>query len=77
MEKSPSEEFSIYKLETLTYGTKPASYLTTKCIQIISDNVNVSHPMASEAIRSCFYIDDILTGCDNLADAKNLIVELS
>ena len=33
--------------------------------------------MALEAIRSCFYIDDILTGCDNLADAKNLIVDLS
>ncbi len=46
---SPVEEF---ELHTVTYGTKPASFLATKCLEVLGNTAK--NPIVSEAIKSHF-----------------------
>lgn len=75
--KHPSEPITQYVLNTLTYGTAPASYLATRCLKQISLDVQNSYPAESETILNDFYIDDLLTGSNLEQDIielrKNLV----
>ncbi|XP_062542344.1 uncharacterized protein LOC134210313 [Armigeres subalbatus] len=58
---SPLEEVCVYELNTVTYGTKPAPRTV---------------PLAAQAITEDTYMDDVITGCDNLEDAKKIQQQL-
>ena len=73
----PSENLSVFKLSTVTYGTKSASYLATKCLQKISKDISVSHPEVSNVIEKSFYIDDGFSRSDSLKETRNLIEKLN
>ena len=64
-----SEPFSVYSLNTVTFGIKPVPYLATKCIQQIAEYVRQEFPIAAKLIRSDFFVDDVISGCDNLEEA--------
>ncbi|CAI6372181.1 unnamed protein product [Macrosiphum euphorbiae] len=68
----PDDEVQEYQLKTVTYGTKPASYIATGCLKKLSDENKVQYPMASEAIASDFYMDDLLSGASSLSEAIKL-----
>ncbi|XP_077296682.1 uncharacterized protein LOC143918616 [Arctopsyche grandis] len=51
-----------YKLNTVTYGTSSAPFLATRCLVQLAEDNKVKFPEASEAISSCFYVDDLLAG---------------
>ncbi len=40
----PSKEIQEYQLTTLMYGTTPASYLATKCLQMLAEEVKEDQP---------------------------------
>nr|CAH7742265.1 unnamed protein product [Callosobruchus chinensis] len=61
-----------YELKTVTYGTKSAPYLATRCIKELAILHEKSDPEASEIIMNCFYVDDMLMGANNLKDAVQL-----
>ena len=65
----PSEPFSVYRLNIVTFGTKPVPYLATKCIQQIAEYVRQEFPIAAKLIWSDFFISDVISGCDNLEEA--------
>lgn len=46
-----------YKLLTVTYGTRVASFLATRCLLEIS--YNVSGSVTQRAIQQDFYVDDL------------------
>ena len=48
---SISKPISVYELTTVTYGTAPASYLATKCLNVLADECAELFPLASEAIH--------------------------
>nr|CAI5818359.1 unnamed protein product [Callosobruchus analis] len=74
---SPERELSHYRLNTVTYGTSPAPFLATRCLQQAAfDNLD-SFPEASDAIINDFYMDDILSGHDTVQDAIRLKNEIT
>ncbi|XP_063911926.1 uncharacterized protein LOC135128776 [Zophobas morio] len=68
----PSEPLNTYRLLTLTYGTKPASFIATRCLKELADQNQARYPVASEIIRRDFYMDDLLTGADSIEDLTKI-----
>jgi len=69
----------MFELLTVTYGTKPASFLAIKCLHELAELEKENFPIASQVITRDFYVDDLLTGSDTLqsvVDLKEQIVEL-
>lgn len=62
----PREELSIYQLNTVTYGTKSAPYLAIKCLHELADQNSVKFSNEAACIKNDFYVDDLLTGADNI-----------
>lgn len=60
--ENPSDEISVYELNTVTYGTTSAPYLAIRSlIQIALDNQE-RYPLESRIIQEDFYVDDLITG---------------
>jgi len=68
----PSDKLKEYCLNTITYGTTPASYLATTCLEKLAHEYEKKAPFAAQAIKSDFYMDDLLTGTNKLEDTINL-----
>ena len=60
-----SEPISYFKLNTVTYGTRPAPYLAIKCLKEISHDNNMHFPLAANFLEKNFYVDDGLGGADS------------
>lgn len=58
--KNPADQLKEYRLCTVTYGTKPASYLATRCLSEIGKSINNSK--LHRIISKDFYVDDLLSG---------------
>lgn len=66
------EPIQSYELITLTYGTKPASFIATKCVQQLAEYEKEYFPIAVKVALTDFYTDDLLTG----ANTKKEILQL-
>lgn len=73
--ESPDEPFLVYQLNTVTYGTKPASFLATKCLEVLG-NECTDNVLAKQAIQRSFYMDDLLCGADTLEAAIKLRADI-
>ncbi|XP_062556931.1 uncharacterized protein LOC134221760 [Armigeres subalbatus] len=73
---SPLEEVAMYELNTVTYGTKPAPFLATRTMKQLAMDEGERYPLAAKAITEDTYMDDVITGCDNLDEAKKLQIQL-
>ncbi|XP_058839510.1 uncharacterized protein LOC131694986 [Topomyia yanbarensis] len=69
---SPDEPVSSFQLQTVTYGTASAPYLATKTIQQVATVARDSFPVAADAIADDFYVDDFLSGADDIPSASQL-----
>ncbi|XP_065086854.1 uncharacterized protein LOC135708681 [Ochlerotatus camptorhynchus] len=74
---SEDEPILEYCLNTVTYGTKSASYLATKCVQQLLLSHQRQFPDAVKKAIKGIYVDDVLTGADSADEAKHLRQELS
>lgn len=70
--EKPEEELKHYKLNTVTYGTAPASFLAIRALHEIANIFEHEYPQASSTIKSDFYVDDLISGANNIDDAKRL-----
>jgi len=68
----PTQPMNVYRLNTLTYGTVPASYLATACLERLAKTECDSCPEVGESIIRDFYIDDYLGGAMSKANANKL-----
>lgn len=59
---SPEEEVKHFQLNTVTYGTASASFISTRCLQQVAIDNDKTYSIESDIIRSDFYVDDLLTG---------------
>lgn len=74
-----SDEVEAFELVTVTYGTKPASFLAVRCLQQLAEIEEENFPVVAEVIRRDFYMDDLLTGANTvheLTQLKKKITEL-
>lgn len=72
---SPTETLNDYRLLTVTYGTRAASFLATRCLLELSYTVN-DHA-TQRAIQQDFYVDDLLSGGQDEAECYELYQNLS
>ncbi|XP_018376530.1 PREDICTED: uncharacterized protein LOC108769819 [Trachymyrmex cornetzi] len=70
-----SSDVTVYELTTLTYGTSSAPYLATRCLKYLAEQHASEFPVGSKCVERDFYVDDLLTGADTIADAKLIIKE--
>lgn len=61
----PDAEVEHYQLNTITYGTAPASFLATRCLQQIAHDIKGRLPEISNIILKNFYVDDLLLSVDS------------
>ncbi|GFV20671.1 integrase catalytic domain-containing protein [Trichonephila clavipes] len=66
----------IFRLTTVTYGTKSAPYLATRSLKQLAIDDGDKYPLAAKVIMSDVYIDDLLTGADDLESGRKLQVQL-
>ncbi|GFV14681.1 DUF1758 domain-containing protein [Trichonephila clavipes] len=65
----------IFRLTTVTYGTKSAPYLATRSLKQLAIDDGDKYPLAAEVIMSDVYMDD-LTSADDLESGRKLQVQL-
>ncbi|XP_036337045.1 uncharacterized protein LOC118747130 [Rhagoletis pomonella] len=58
----PRDPISLYELKTVTFGINCAPYLAIRTLHQLADEVESSFPIASEILRKCMYVDDVLAG---------------
>ncbi|XP_045479814.1 uncharacterized protein LOC123684564 [Harmonia axyridis] len=73
---SPSEPIGAYRLNSVTYGVAPAPFLALRTLSQLAEDEGASFPNASKILLRDIYVDDIVTGCDDLEQAKVLVDEL-
>lgn len=71
---SAYEPLRTFSLTLVTYGTTPTSYLATKCLQRRTDEGERSYPAAAKVLRKDFFVDDMLSGVDDIEEETILAV---
>ncbi|XP_048001463.1 uncharacterized protein LOC125238232 [Leguminivora glycinivorella] len=66
----PSKPLKIYSLNTVTYGTSSAPFLSTRCLLQLSQES--SHKQTQDAIARDFYVDDFLSGSNSVEESVAL-----
>ncbi len=61
-----------YRLSTLTYDTAPASFIATRCLVELANNLDASDPRTAVEIRRGFYMGDLMSGADSEEEAVRL-----
>lgn len=65
---SPEKEISEYKLVRVLFGTACAPHLAVRSLmQIVADEGHL-YPVAAQRVITDFYMDDLLTGCQNVGE---------
>lgn len=59
----------IYQLSTVTYGTTSAPYLAVKALQSLANAERERYPVGAAIALHDFYVDDVLTGFDDVSTA--------
>jgi hypothetical protein len=58
-----------YRLTTVTFGTAATPYLATRVLRQLAEDESSSFLLASMVVSEDFYVDDMLSGADSIADA--------
>lgn len=70
--ENPDDPILEFSLNTVTYGTGPASYIATQCLLELSKEIKDSQPTVSRAIAEDFCMDDLLSGAESEEEAIKL-----
>lgn len=71
-----NETLKCIELQTVTYGTKSAPYLATRCLKQLAEDEYQRYPLASNAILYQCYVDDILCGSNSKSEISELKEQL-
>ncbi|XP_032672667.1 uncharacterized protein LOC116844765 [Odontomachus brunneus] len=74
---SLDEPIREYRLNTVTYGEASSSYLAIKCICKLAEIGEHAYPNASRVLRDETYVDDIMTGAEDVKGAIELRAQIS
>lgn len=73
---STDQELAYYTLNTVTYGTTSATVFAIRLLhQVAKDNAN-TFSMTCNVILSDFYIDNLITGDNTIAELKRSKAEI-
>lgn len=72
-----SDSLKTFNLTTVTYGTTPASFMSTQCLVTLAEEFEREYPLACKSIKRDFYIDDLITGSETQEGCLKLQREVS
>ncbi|XP_066252670.1 uncharacterized protein [Euwallacea similis] len=67
---------SVYRLNTVTYGTSSAPFQATRCLVELARQNENTYPRTSEIMKHSFYMDDLLVSLNLEEEALNVYKEL-
>ncbi|XP_053698867.1 uncharacterized protein LOC128745821 [Sabethes cyaneus] len=73
---SEDQPIRAYELCTVTYGTAAAPYLATRCLQKLAEEGAKTHPEGAKVLKNDFYVDDMLSGVDDVEKCKRFVAEM-
>ncbi|XP_036320220.1 uncharacterized protein LOC118734620 [Rhagoletis pomonella] len=76
---SPDSDIRTYQLNTVTYGTASAPFLAVRSLHYLADEHMAELPIGASAIKSSFYVDDMLCGAEDVNELytlKHQVVEV-
>ncbi|XP_036320232.1 uncharacterized protein LOC118734631 [Rhagoletis pomonella] len=76
---SPDSDIRTYQLNTVTYGTASAPFLAVRSLHYLPDQHMAELPIGASAIKSSFYVDDMLCGAEDVNELytlKHQVVEV-
>lgn len=71
-----SQRIKDYRLLTVTFGTASAPYLAIKTLLQLADDEGSKYPEAATILREDLYVDDVMSGCDNVKEAVRISQDL-
>lgn len=70
-----SEPIKTMQLNTVTYGTASASYLSTRCLREVGEGCK--DEFIKLIIQNDFYVDDLITGSNNEEELRHIYTSVS
>ena len=71
-----SEVVKDYQMTRVNFGVSASSFIANMCVKQNALNLAHEFPLAAEAVEGSFYVDDGLTGADDIQTAIKLQREL-
>ncbi|CAK1579069.1 unnamed protein product [Parnassius mnemosyne] len=65
-----------YRLTRVTFGTASAPYLAVRTLHQVAHDEGQNHPEAAEIIKRDYFMDDMMSGKDNLTDAVRIAKDI-
>jgi len=66
------EELSVIKLNTMTYGTKPAAFFAIRAMHQLYYDEKGSFPIAAQIVCRDFYVDDLISGGNSVEEVREI-----
>lgn len=66
--ENPSDPLKVFTLNRVTYGTAGGSYLATRPLRQIADEIRETKPIIANVIDKNIYVDDVVTGSDSVEE---------
>lgn len=63
---NPCQPLQVYQLNTVTYGTASAPFLSCRCLKELGEKCEV--PYVKENINNSFYVDDMICGANSISE---------
>jgi len=70
--ENSTEELSVFKLSTVTYGTKPAAFLAIRAMHQLSYDEEGSFPIGAQIVRRDLYVDDLISCGDSVEEVREI-----
>ena len=74
--ENENDNLHVYCIPVVLFGCASAPYLATRTLNQLAEDEKLKFPMASKIVPRDFYVDDLMTGADNIKEAKQLRDEL-
>lgn len=72
----PSKPVQCLQLQTVTYGLRASTFLSTRCLIELATRYQGQYPLAAKAMEQNTYVDDVICGADDVETLENLKKEL-
>ncbi|XP_018402792.1 PREDICTED: uncharacterized protein LOC108779784 [Cyphomyrmex costatus] len=72
---SSDQPIQTFELLTVTYGTASAAFLAIRSLRKLAEDNSEKYPVGSGTVLNDFYVDDLVTGADNLQDASSIKIQ--
>ena len=77
--ENENDKIRVFRLDTVTQGTATASFHAARTLHKLAEDEGHRAPLAATKIKEDFYVDDILTGTETIAEAlklKNQLIDI-